>query len=280
MNVDAAVKIYLNYLKDNSRPNTVRSFGYALVRFQAAFPGREMGDIKEPEIIEFISSITEGCGPATKNGRVGVIRAFFNFIIEITEADFHNPCLRPMVKKLFKCQKFTSPKLLEKDLIDEIIFRTTGERDRLILELMGRAGMRIGEVLNIRRADVDADNSTILVTEPKSGRTGEKVYITKKLCSKLQSYIFKHNIPAAGLVFNLSYSTAYRMVRRAGGMVSARLRPHDLRRHAATQASRSNIPLEIVSKVILRHADISTTQRYLGSIDPGEASRWVEHLNR
>jgi len=280
MNVEAAVKIYLSYLKDNTRPNTVRSFGFTLLRFQEAFSDREMRDIKESDVIEFISSINEGCAPSTKNGRVGVIRAFFNFIIEITEADFHNPCLRPMVKKLFKCQKFTSPKLLEKDLIDEIIFRTTAERDRLLLELMGRAGMRIGEVLNIRRANIDFDNSTILITEPKSGRAGEKVYVTKKLCAKVQAYIIKQNTQAAGKAFNVSYSTAYRMVRRSGGMVNAFLRPHDLRRHAATQASRSNIPLEIVSKVILRHADISTTQRYLGSIDPGEASRWVEHLNR
>ena len=42
------------------------------------------------------------------------------------------------------------------------------------------------------------------------------------------------------------------------------MNPHDLRRHAATFASRSGTPIEIVSKVILRHASLSTTQRYLG----------------
>jgi len=31
------------------------------------------------------------------------------------------------------------------------------------------------------------------------------------------------------------------------------LRPHDLRRHAVTYASRSGTPIEIVSKVVLRH---------------------------
>ena len=39
------------------------------------------------------------------------------------------------------------------------------------------------------------------------------------------------------------------------------LRPHDLRRHAATFASRSGVPVEIVSKVILRHANLFPTQR-------------------
>ena len=55
------------------------------------------------------------------------------------------------------------------------------------------------------------------------------------------------------------------MVRKAGALVGIHLRPHDLRRHAATYASRSGVPVEIVSKVILRHANLSTTQRYLGA---------------
>jgi len=280
MQVESAVKIYLAYLKDNTRPNTVRSFGFTLKKFQEMFPGKEMADIGESAIIEFMSSIAGECSPSTKNSRVGVIRAFYNFIIEITEAAFPNPCLRPMIRKLFKSPRYSSPKLLDKDLIDEIIFRTTNERDRLILELMGRSGMRVGEVLNVRAADISFDNSTILITQPKSGRQGEKVYITKKLAGKLHAFIMKSGIANEDRVFHVSYSTAHRMVKKSGGMVNSSLRPHDLRRHAATQASRSNIPLEIVSKVILRHADIATTQRYLGSIDPGEASRWVEHLNR
>jgi hypothetical protein len=42
------------------------------------------------------------------------------------------------------------------------------------------------------------------------------------------------------------------------------LRPHDLRRFSATYASRAEAPIEIVSKVILRHANLSPTQRILG----------------
>jgi len=279
MIVDNAVKLYLTYITDNSRPNTVRAFSYTLMKFKNKFSGLDIETVKESAIIEFILEITSGCSMTTKHHRVGVIRALFNFVIEVTEAPFTNPCIRPMIKKLFKGTKFSSPKLLEKDVIDEIIFRTTDDRDRLILELMGRAGMRIGEVLNMRMQDINFDNFTIVVTEPKSGRPGEKVYITKKLCSKLQSYVNKYAVKSENKVFDVSYSTTYRMVKDAGKMVHASLRPHDLRRHTATQASRSGIPLEIVSKVILRHANISTTQRYLGAIDPSEAHRWIEQLN-
>jgi len=48
---------------------------------------------------------------------------------------------------------------------------------------------------------------------------------------------------------------------------------------AATFASRSGTPIEIVSKVIMRHAHLSTTQRYLGKDTDVEAMRWIENLH-
>jgi integrase len=56
------------------------------------------------------------------------------------------------------------------------------------------------------------------------------------------------------------------------------LKPHDLRRHAATYASRSGTPIEIVSKVILKHSNLAATQRYLGKVTDMEAMRWIESL--
>jgi integrase/recombinase XerD len=68
------------------------------------------------------------------------------------------------------------------------------------------------------------------------------------------------------------------MVIKAGKAVGIHLRPHDLRRHSATFASRSGVPIEIVSKIILRHSNLSTTQRYLGKITDTEAMKWIESL--
>ena len=62
-------------------------------------------------------------------------------------------------------------------------------------------------------------------------------------------------------------------MKKAGKLVGINLEPHDLRRHATTYASRSGTPIEIVSKVILRHANLSTTQRYLGKVSDSEAMR-------
>ena len=76
----------------------------------------------------------------------------------------------------------------------------------------------------------------------------------------------------------MSYNAARIMVRKAGRLVGIHLRPNDLRRHAAIFASRSCTPIEIVSKVIMRHAHLSTTQRYLGKFIDVEAMRRIENL--
>jgi len=61
-------------------------------------------------------------------------------------------------------------------------------------------------------------------------------------------------------------------------VVGIHLRPHDLWRHAATYASRSGVPIEVVSKVILRHSNLSITERYLDKITDVEAMKWIDTL--
>ncbi len=86
------------------------------------------------------------------------------------------------------------------------------------------------------------------------------------------------SIPFNQLIFPISYAGARKIVLKVGELDGIKLRPHDLRRHAATYASRSGVPIEIVSKVLLIHADLSTTQRYLGKVSDNEAIRWIETL--
>jgi integrase len=50
---------------------------------------------------------------------------------------------------------------VDKEAVDEIIFRSTNPRNRLILELMARGGMRIGEVLNLTPGDIQERTLTI-----------------------------------------------------------------------------------------------------------------------
>ena len=142
---------------------------------------------------------------------------------------------------------------------------------------MARGGMRIGEVLKITPEDIQEGFLTIQNPEKWQARRAG-LCSTENPLVRLNEYVNANDIGTDNHIFPISSVSAWSMVKKAGKLVDIELKPHDLRRHAATYASRSGTPIEIVSKVILRHADLSTTQRYLGKVDDTEAIRWIETL--
>ena len=181
-----------------------------------------------------------------------------------------------MLRKIFRNSRGVQWKIFEKETIDEIIFKIANLRNWLLLELMARVRMRIGEVLKIGPGDVD--NRKIILHDPKSGKEAEVVYIPQKIADRLKEYIRANNIDSDQRIFPLTYGGVREIVKRAGKLAGIALKFHDLRRHAATYASRSGTPIEIISKVILRHSNRSTTRRYLGKVNDSEAVRWIENL--
>jgi len=276
MKVSEAITCFIEYHEANSKKDTVRNYNFVLSRFCQHFGERELESITTEEILSFLTQITQGTKQTTKRSRYTLLAAFFNFVKDSIDSKLQNPCECPILKKLFKAAKKSYWKILEKEVVDEIIFRTDNDRNRLMLELMARGGMRVSEVLKLRAEDIDGRKLTLI--DPKSKREGEVVFIPQKLAERLKEYVRAIGMDAEQRIFPISYTAARVAVRKAGNLVGIHLRPHDLRRHAATYASRSGTPIEIVSKVILRHANLSTTQRYLGKVSDLEAMRWIENL--
>lgn len=276
MQVSEAAKLCMEYHKAHSKENSVRAYKLVLSKFCEEFGAENLGDINTEKVLSFLNRFTEGKKQQTKQTRFSHMLAFFNFIKNNIDQDFRNPCDTQVLKKLFKAKKTFHWNIIEKETVDEIIFRTSKPRNRLILELMARGGMRISEVLKLTPSDINDQRLTL--KEPKSGREHEFIFIPQRLADRLKDYIREKGIQSHQPIFPICYEAAREMVAKAGSMVGIHLRPHDLRRHAATYASRSGVPIEIVSKVILRHANLSTTERYLGKISDVEAMKWIDNL--
>ncbi len=104
--------------------------------------------------------------------------------------------------------------------------------------------MRIGEVLKLTASDLRDRKLTL--REPKSGREHEVAFIPQKIADRLREYAANRCRTGEHRIFPIPYGTARKMVAKAGILVGVPLRPHDLRRYAATYASRSGVPIEIV----------------------------------
>ena len=127
--------------------------------------------------------------------------------------------------------------MLERETVDEMIYNTKRVRDRLILELQARCGLRIGELLKIKVSDVS--DRTITLRNPQSGKESELAYMPENVSKKLTEYIKDNALKSDDRPFPISYSTARALVRRLGEKVNIRISPHDLRRYSATFASRN-----------------------------------------
>ena len=276
MNVSQASKIWLDYHRAHSKENTVRAYEFTIARFNQNFANLNLNEVSTDDILDFMTKFTEGRKPQTKRIRFSHLTAFFNFMKNNFDCDLKNPCDVPMLRKLFRPKAIVHWDIIEKETVDEIIFRTNNVRNRLMLELMARGGMRVGEVLKLTPNDI-LDRKLVL-NDTKSGKEQEIVFIPQKVADRLKEYVRFQKMAPKKMIFPICYGAARAIVKKAGQVVGIRLRPHDLRRHAATFASRSNVPLEIISKVILRHANLSTTQIYLGKVSDTEAIRWIENL--
>ncbi len=136
--------------RQTQEKNTIESYNATLSKF-CKYIGeqREMDGIISEEVLSFLNKITDGDKQQTKHGRYSHLKAFFNFIKINFDSNLQNPCDTPMLRNLYRPGKASHWSVVDKEAIDEIIFRTTKIRNRLILELMVRGGMRVGEVLKL-----------------------------------------------------------------------------------------------------------------------------------
>jgi integrase/recombinase XerD len=155
MKVSKAVNLFLDYHKMNSQKNTIRAYSSLLAKFRDYFPDHHLAFISPEEVLSFLTSLNDTCKQLTKHTRYAYLKALFNFIRNNLDAQLQNPRDTPMLKKLFRLGKLVHWQVQEKETIDEVIFRTTKVRNRLMLELMARGGRRVGEVLKLTGGDVE-----------------------------------------------------------------------------------------------------------------------------
>lgn len=277
MNVREALEIFRYHQKSNHKKRTIESYNYVLEKFASSYADRQIVSIGSDEVYQFLENLTGSQSKSTRRLRYAQIKTFFNFAIDKFNLNIKNPSSSPLLAKGFRMPTRQARKILDKEIVDELIYNTDNLRDRLILELQARCGLRIGELLRLKVSDVS--DRKLIIREPKSGKDSETAFMPEQIANRLAEYIKVRNLSGDTLLFPICYSTARLLIRGFGKRMNLTIAPHDLRRHSATYASRNGMPLEIVSKVILRHQDLKTTQVYLGKVSDPEAIRWMDILH-
>lgn len=140
-------------------------------------------------------------------------------------------------------------------------------RDLAIIDLLYSTGMRVGELVNLNRSDVNFELRECIVLG-KGGKE-RKVYFDAKAKLHLQEYLNGRvdDNPALFVTLDkpferLKISGVEIRVRSLGKSVGlTKIHPHKFRRSMATRAIDKGMPIEQVQK-ILGHSQIDTTMQY------------------
>ncbi|AIO19253.1 Tyrosine recombinase XerC [Candidatus Izimaplasma bacterium HR1] len=143
-----------------------------------------------------------------------------------------------------------------------------GLRNYVLFKLIFDTGLRINEVLNLKVSDFSFETNTIhaKVTKTKRERFVYFKNDTKKLIKQLITrdraidYIFKSYQKDKRLSVDNVQSLCFRIEKKLN--LSYTIRPHEWRHTFATTFLKRGADLETL-RLILGHASIKTTQRYL-----------------
>ena len=224
MTTKEAITLFKYYLQANHKERTIDSYSLLLDRFNAIHGERPLEDISPDEIFHFLESVTQKLSKSTRRLRYAQIKSFYNFIIDRCSLNMRNPCNTTLLSKAFRAPKQLPRKILDRETVEEMIYNAKRQRDRLILELQARCGLRIGELLKIKVSDVS--DRTITLREPKSGKEMEIAYMPK-----LVEYIKEKALQEEDRIFPICYSTPRSLVRGLGAKLNVHVSPHDFRRY-------------------------------------------------
>jgi len=263
------VQEYLYDLKRrNCRPNTLRTYVTAWMSFFSHLKERgrtTLEAVTRDDLSSFIEHEQDrGMQPNTVHTRIRLLYALFKFLVdrEVVAPDLLTRKLRLKVPEAL-------PRALEPEDVRRLLAVITHDRDRALVLVLLRTGMRIGELLNVRMSEVNLREKYITIREAQKNRVGRVVYLSEDACQALQVWLEKRD-PEQGYLFygqgrqRLSYTAA--RVRLGKHLAKAGLAYkgyslHCLRHTCATDLLNAGMRLECVQQ-LLGHSSIEMTRRY------------------
>jgi hypothetical protein len=155
----------------------------------------------------------------------------------------------------------------------------TGIRNKALVTVMYRAGLRISEALNLMPRDVDAKAGTITIMNGKGGKR-RVVGLDPEAFSALARWIDRREqlgingharlfctLEGQPLLAPYVRQALARLAKRA--RIDRRVNPHALRHSFAAEMAREGKPMNLIQQA-LGHSSLGTTSRYLAHINPQE----------
>ncbi len=171
------------------------------------------------------------------------------------------------------------PETLTTEQVTALLAACEHLRDRFLLALLKETGMRIGQALGLRHADVVSREQTVRIVPRDDNANGARakcrqetaIPVSAGLVRLYSEYLFDEygeldsdyvfvNLFAPPVGRPLRYSAVAGLVERLRARTGIDFNLHMLRHSAASEMTRAGVPIEVVSKM-LTHTNVATTSQ-------------------
>lgn len=227
----------------------------------ARFLDRDPKDATSDEIRAFLSSLKPTCSNVSINNIRRNLNSYYQYL---EDEDVIGKS--PMRRIHYIREEKRIKKAFSDDEIEVIFEHALSLRDKAILLFLASSAVRVGELVQIKKNDVDlAEREATVIGKGNKERT---VFFDAKTKRSLELYLESRTDDSPFLFVQLNKPTSCssgcieRMVRNVGLRAGVEnVHPHRFRRTAATRALERGMPLEQVQKM-LGHSSINTTLIY------------------
>lgn len=236
----------------NLSPNTRRRRRWTLEAFREQLELGGCGGFAEATAADVEHFLATKRAPATRKAFLTDLMCFYRWAVRRGYLEA-NPA---ELVELPRVPRRTARPLSSFEL--ELALRAAGPRLRVMVMLGSHAGLRVSEIAELARSDVDACRSVIVVR----GGKGDKDRIVP-LHADLAAAIGQIALRRDGRVIGTSGQNVSNRIRDHFRLLAIPHRPHDLRATFATELARlSNGNTSVVAD-LLGHVSTETTKRYV-----------------
>ena len=275
--MEKQIKLFLEFLQNDKKlsNNTLQSYERDILQYQDYVEENKINYAKadQSDLKKYLDHLSEiGKKPSTISRNLATIRSFYQFLLrnrkikEDPTANLQAPKIEKRVPSILTSQEVEL--LLEQPKNVDL----KGSRDKAMLELAYATGMRVTEIINLNREDVNLKEGFVTCTNQNKQRN---IPIGSISAKALKEYIDNarpilvkdENEKALFVNINgkrLTRQGFWKIVKyyKEQAHISKDITPHVLRHSFATHLLQNGADLKAI-QTMLGHSDISSTQVYM-----------------
>lgn len=214
------IEDYLNRLRTLDRTEeTIRDYSNTLTSFANFIGGKSFDEVVEKDVIKFLNNGKKK-KTNSKNEYCGRLNRFYKWLRKQGMVE-SNP-VEDLAEQMKKGESKPQPELSVDD-VRKIITTTESPRNRAIVLMLYKTGLRVSELINLNKGDINWETGKVTIRERKGGKSGY-VFIDNECMRALRLYLSMRTDDLDALFVTdrrrISYYRVYeilnKMVKQAG----------------------------------------------------------------